>query len=97
MTLMAAWALQAGPQLAAIQATWCTELFFGGARGGGKSDFLLGDFGRDVATYEISTMLAAATGTPLYVSVLVAVTTGVRRGELLGIALVRSRRRGAGH
>lgn len=37
--------------MAAIQATWCTELFFGGARGGGKSDFLLGDFGRDVSAY----------------------------------------------
>lgn len=46
------WAPQSGPQLAAIQASWCTELFFGGARGGGKSDFLLGDFGRDVSTYQ---------------------------------------------
>jgi integrase len=34
---------------------------------------------------EISTLLAAAKGTPLYVPVLVAVTTGVRRGELLGM------------
>lgn len=46
------WAPQPGPQLAALQATWCDELFFGGARGGGKSDFLLGDFGRDVPTYQ---------------------------------------------
>ena len=46
------WAPQPGPQLAAIQATWCDELFFGGARGGGKSDFLLGDFARDVPTYK---------------------------------------------
>jgi hypothetical protein len=45
------WKPQSGPQLAAIQATWCDELFFGGARGGGKSDFLLGDFARDVPTY----------------------------------------------
>ncbi len=45
------WAPQPGPQLAAMQATWCDELFFGGARGGGKSDFLLGDFARDVPAY----------------------------------------------
>jgi hypothetical protein len=45
------WKPQPGPQLTAIQATWCDELFFGGARGGGKSDFLLGDFARDVPTY----------------------------------------------
>ena len=37
-----AWIPQAGPQLAAIDADWIDELFFGGARGGGKSDFLLG-------------------------------------------------------
>lgn len=41
-----------GPQLEALQAVWCDELFFGGARGGGKSDFLLGDFARDVPTYK---------------------------------------------
>jgi integrase len=34
---------------------------------------------------EISALLAAAKGTPIYVPVLVAVTTGVRRGELLGM------------
>ena len=34
---------------------------------------------------EISVLLAAAKGTPLYVPMLVAVTTGVRRGELLGM------------
>ena len=45
------WAPQPGPQLAAIQATWCEEVFFGGARGGGKSDFLLGDFARDISAY----------------------------------------------
>ena len=39
---------QAGPQLDAIMATWCPELFFGGARGGGKSIFLLMDFLQDV-------------------------------------------------
>ena len=47
----AAWAPQEGPQAEAIAATWCQELFFGGARGGGKSDFLLGDFLQDVQTY----------------------------------------------
>ena len=36
------WTPQRGPQLAAIEADWCDELFYGGARGGGKSDFQLG-------------------------------------------------------
>lgn len=36
------WTPQRGPQLAAIEADWCDELFFGGERGGGKSDYLLG-------------------------------------------------------
>lgn len=36
------WIPQRGPQLAALEADWCDELFFGGARGGGKSDFQLG-------------------------------------------------------
>ena len=47
----AAWTPQPGPQLGAIEATWCEVLLFGGARGGGKSDFLLGDFLQDVDTY----------------------------------------------
>ena len=46
------WAPQLGPQTEAISADWCPELFFGGAAGGGKSDFLLGDFLQDVPTYE---------------------------------------------
>lgn len=46
-----AWAAQPGPQADALTATWCTELFFGGARGGGKSDYLLGDFLQDVPAY----------------------------------------------
>lgn len=46
-----AWKPQPGTQLKAIQATWCEELFFGGARGGGKSDYLLGDFAQDVNVY----------------------------------------------
>lgn len=46
------WAPQPGPQTDAISADWCPELFFGGAAGGGKSDFLLGDFLQDVPTYE---------------------------------------------
>jgi len=37
-----AWTPQAGPQLAALEADWCDELFFGGERGGGKSDLQLG-------------------------------------------------------
>ncbi len=42
------WSPQPGPQLHAIDAAWCDELLFGGARGGGKSDYLLGDFAMDV-------------------------------------------------
>ena len=49
---MRPWAPQPGPQTDAITARWCPELFYGGAAGGGKSDFLLGDFLQDVATYE---------------------------------------------
>jgi len=45
---MRPWAPQVGPQLDAISAHWLDELFFGGARGGGKSDFLLGDYAMDV-------------------------------------------------
>jgi hypothetical protein len=45
------WSPQPGPQADAIAADWCPELFFGGARGGGKSDFLLGDFLQDVPRY----------------------------------------------
>jgi hypothetical protein len=40
-----------GPQLAAITARWCDIILFGGARGGGKSDMLLGDFLQDVEEY----------------------------------------------
>jgi hypothetical protein len=43
-----AWQPQAGPQEAAIRAGFVDELFYGGAAGGGKSDFLLGDFLSDV-------------------------------------------------
>jgi hypothetical protein len=42
------WKPQIGPQQVAIEADWCDELFFGGARGGGKSDFLLGDYLEDI-------------------------------------------------
>lgn len=45
------WRAQEGPQLDAIRKHWVEELFFGGAVGGGKSDFLLGDFGQDVPRY----------------------------------------------
>ena len=46
------WRPQEGTQLKAITATWCEEVFFGGARGGGKTDFLLGDFAQDVNIYK---------------------------------------------
>jgi Terminase large subunit, T4likevirus-type, N-terminal len=42
------WLPQIGPQQTAIEADWCDELFFGGARGGGKSDYLLGDYLEDI-------------------------------------------------
>lgn len=51
MTEKPVWAPQAGPQAEAIAATWCDSLLFGGARGGGKSDFLLGDYLQDVQKY----------------------------------------------
>jgi hypothetical protein len=44
----AMWEPQPGPQSLAIAAQFVTELMFGGARGGGKSDFLLGDFLQDI-------------------------------------------------
>lgn len=43
------WEPQEGPQALAIGAPFVDELLFGGARGGGKSDFLLGDFLQDIA------------------------------------------------
>ena len=49
--MKAAWTPQPGPQVKAILASWCPELFYGGAAGGGKSDFLLGDFLQDVNNY----------------------------------------------
>lgn len=42
------WEPQPGPQALAIGAPFIDELLFGGARGGGKSDFLLGDFLQDI-------------------------------------------------
>src|SRR5215471_2326503 len=45
------WSPQPGPQTDAIAADWCPELFYGGAAGGGKSDFLLGDYVQDVPKY----------------------------------------------
>lgn len=47
----ALWIPQPGPQADAIAADWCEELFFGGARGGGKTSYLLGDFLKDVDKY----------------------------------------------
>ncbi len=48
------WAPQAGPQLHLIEADWCNEAFFGGARGGGKTDCLLGDYLQDVNKYGVA-------------------------------------------
>lgn len=42
------WEPQPGPQSLAVAAQFVTELMFGGARGGGKSDFLLGDYLQDI-------------------------------------------------
>jgi hypothetical protein len=36
------WRPQAGPQTAFVHCTWADEVFFGGARGGGKTDAALG-------------------------------------------------------
>ena len=48
---MNTWRPQPGPQEKAIRASFVDELFFGGARGGGKSEYLLGDYLSDVDTY----------------------------------------------
>ena len=42
---------QPGPQEKAMRAKFVNQLFFGGARGGGKSFLLLIDFAQDIATY----------------------------------------------
>jgi hypothetical protein len=47
------WEPQPGPQSLAIGAQFVGELMFGGARGGGKSDYLLGDFLQDVSLGEM--------------------------------------------
>ena len=36
------WEAQAGNQASAISADWCDEVFYGGERGGGKSDYQIG-------------------------------------------------------
>lgn len=48
------WEPQPGKQALAIAAPFVTELMYGGARGGGKSDFLLGDFAQDADTYGVN-------------------------------------------
>ena len=45
------WEPQLGPQSIAIQARMVSEVLMGGARGGGKSDFSLGDWLQDVQEY----------------------------------------------
>lgn len=42
------WEPQPGPQSLAVAAQFVVEIMFGGARGGGKSDYLLGDFLQDI-------------------------------------------------
>jgi hypothetical protein len=42
------WQPQPGPQALAISARFILELLFGGARGGGKTSFLLGDYLQDI-------------------------------------------------
>lgn len=42
------WKAQPGPQTEAIRKCYVEEMLYGGARGGGKTAFLLGDFGQDV-------------------------------------------------
>lgn len=44
------WVPQEGPQQFAIERPWIEELLYGGAVGGGKTDYLLGDFAQDVPT-----------------------------------------------
>ena len=47
-----AWKPQPGPQMAGLRAAgYVDELLFGGAMGGGKTDWLLGDFAQDVKVY----------------------------------------------
>lgn len=45
------WTPQPGPQANAIAADWCPILLYGGAKYGGKSDFLLGDYLQDLEKY----------------------------------------------
>jgi len=42
------WQPQPGPQALAVAAAFIDELLYGGARGGGKTSFLLGDFLQDI-------------------------------------------------
>ena len=46
--LTGSWKPQPGPQTEAIKHAYVEELLYGGARGGGKTAYLLGDFGQDV-------------------------------------------------
>lgn len=50
--MVAVWTPQPGPQTDAITADWCPILLYGGAKFGGKTDFLLGDFLQDVPKYK---------------------------------------------
>lgn len=50
MTITIPWVPQPGPQQFAIERPWVEEMLYGGAVGGGKTDFLLGDFAQDIPT-----------------------------------------------
>lgn len=52
LSAVSVWEPQPGPQALAVGAPFVGELLFGGARGGGKSDFLLGDFLQDIGLGE---------------------------------------------
>lgn len=45
------WTPQEGPQVDAITADWCPIVLYGGAKFGGKTDFILGDYLQDVIKY----------------------------------------------
>lgn len=46
------WSPQPGPQAEAMVATWCPELLYGGAMGGGKTAYLLADYAQDLERYK---------------------------------------------
>ena len=49
--IISQWSPQLGPQTDLLTATWCEEILYGGARGGGKTDGILGDYFQDYQQY----------------------------------------------